>query len=674
MISFFPFPCHPRPPFWPTVATARWIPIVLVGLLAAAAHGASPSPGADKENLGDLSLEQLMNESVTSVSKKEQRLFDTAAAVSVLTNDDLRRSGATSFAESLRLVPGMDVGLINASQWAISVRGFQGPYANKLLVLIDGRAVYDPSFAGVYWDIQQAMLEDVDRIEVIRGPGATVWGANAVNGVINLVSKSARDTQGGLVSGSAGSIHPIDAGVRYGGRAGDHTYFRIFSSYQSTDDFPTAAGGQGGDRWSVWQVGTRIDSYPSESVHWTAQGGLTEADLDHDKSEAYNANALLRWTQTSGAGSSTEAQAYYNRSFRDEPTRAHSETDIFDLTLQHISAPGAARQEFIWGVGARFETTRLEQTTPFIAILDGKLSTSLFSAFLQDEIKLVPDRLLLTLGSKVEHNDFTGFELQPSVRLAFKATPKQTLWAAVSRAVRTPDDAEHEQLLAITLTPIVIGGGLYFPTLTGSSQTRAEVLQAYEIGYRAQASQRVSVDVALFYNEYRDLIAGEFTGNLTPGTGPFPGTGRAEQVFANSMSGTGYGGEVSLTFAPTEELRFTAIYSSLLMRIHGGVATTVDTLERGSPRNQAGLRVNYDFTRRAALDGAIRYVGAVLGVPSYTTADIRLSYRPSLQLEFALVGQNLLDPQHAEQPAALGPTLSLTEVPRSVYAKATWKF
>jgi iron complex outermembrane recepter protein len=342
--------------------------------------------------LPDLSLEQLINIEVTSVSKKEEKLSDVAAAVTVLSNDDIRRSGATSLPEALRLVPGMNVAQYDASGWAVSSRGFETLYANKLLVLMDGRSVYSPIFAGVYWDTVQPQLEDLDRVEVIRGPGATVWGANAVNGVINIVSKSAKDTQGGLVYASGGDVHQTRDGMRYGGKTGPDTYYRVFGGYQLNDDFPTANGNPAGDNWQGAQGGFRLDHYADgEQTHLTWQGDATWSGTYNDTARACNVNTLSRWTHVLSERSSVEAQAYYDRSDRRAATLT-STIDTLDVTAQHTFGLGA-QNDVIWGVGCRYMVNQLGQVTPFLTVPQNEFDHKLFSAFVQDDFKLVPDKL-----------------------------------------------------------------------------------------------------------------------------------------------------------------------------------------------------------------------------------------------------------------------------------------
>lgn len=617
-------------------------------------------------DLADLSIEQLMKEQVTSVSKREQSLMDAAAAISVLTNDDIRRSGATSVAETLRLVPGMDVGQINASQWSISSRGFSSQYSNKLLVMVDGRAVYTPTLAGVYWDMQQSMLQDVDRIEVIRGPGGTLWGANAVNGVINIESKSARDTQGGMFYASAGDVHLTSEGLRYGGKIGDDTYYRVFGSYQLTDSYDRPGGGSAMDRWYSESGGFRIDHYEGEDTHFTWQGDATGVDFNDHAADGYNVNTLGRWTREFTERSSVEVQAYYDRTYRNELTRARATVDTFDIGAQQTFGIGE-RNDVIWGLGYRFIGNETEQTTPLIQVRDGHLDLQVFSAFIQDEFKLIPDKLTLTAGTKLEHNDFTGFEVQPSVRAVFKPTENQTLWAAISRAVRTPDILESSDMFAVQLgQPIPGPGGPYVPRIVGTDDPASEVLWAYEVGYRIQPEKRVNVDVALFYNDYDRIIDFATTpDNLVPGVPD----GTAEFPLTNLRSGQTYGGEASITVEPVEHWRLSASYALLLADIDGAVPTGGPDM--AETQQQAILRSNFDYGR-ASIDAQLRAVDQEEGVPGYVTADMRLSYRPTDTLELSLVGQNLLDAGHREATQFFGTTNGT--VPRGFYARVTWNF
>jgi iron complex outermembrane receptor protein len=637
-------------------------------LLVTGSLGAADAGSSATHSLADLSLEDLVNLKVSSVSKKDEKLNDAAAAIFVLSNDDLRRSGATTVADALRLVPGLQVAAIDSSTWAVSARGFNSQYANKLLVMIDGRSVYSPIFSGTYWDAQQVFLDDVDRIEVIRGPGATVWGANAVNGVINILSKSARDTQGGLIYGGGGDVHRVLSGARYGGKISEDTYYRIYGNYQLNDDFRQANGRPANDSWDLGKGGFRVDHYPGNGGQLTWQGDGYAGNLANRTGDSYGFNTLGRWTQSISERSSYEVQAFFDHTFRNDDLGEVS-LDTADLSWQHTFGLGE-RNDVIWGLGYRFTDTRFHQANnPGITIVDDNVPLNLFSAFIQDEFKIIPDQLTFTLGTKVEHNDFTGIEVQPSARLMFKPTENQTVWAAVSRAVRTPSEMEGKEFFNIALGAPGVGprGGLYVPSLVGNLDVKSEVLWAYELGYRIQPTHRVSVDVATFYNDYSHLL-GRQSGSFIPGA-PV-GILAFEPV--NSLRGESYGGEAVLTVAATDAWRLSASYSLLMLQVQGEPASDAASLELRAPTHQAVLRSSYDFTRHASLAAQLRYVDNVQAVAAYVTADIRLSYRPTANLELSIVGQNLLDDRHPEQASAEGKPI--IEVPRGFYGKITWRF
>jgi len=612
----------------------------------------------------ELGLEDLINIQVTSVSKKEEKLNDAPAAISVLTGDDLHRSGATSVAEALRLVPGMDVGQVNAYTWAVSARGFNGQFANKLLVMVDGRSVYTPLFSGVYWDLQQQILDDLDRVEVIRGPGGSIWGANAVNGVINVVSKSAKDTQGALVYGSGGDVHLTMDGGRYGGMIGSNTYYRVFGSYQKTDDYQLSTnGGSAMDNWWGGEGGFRIDHYRGSDTHLTWQADATKSEIPGQDNDAYNANTIGRWTRELSDRSSVEVQAYYDRFFRDY--LVNDTIDTLDFAAQHTFGLGE-HNDIIWGIGYRFISSKVETIGPVVAITKGNYNQQIFSLFGQDEFKIIPEKLTITLGTKIEHNDITGFEFQPTVRAVFKPAENQTVWASVSRALRTPSDYEGRDLARITTGPPTNGpgGGFYLPQLVGNPDLESEVLWAYEAGYRIQPDKRVNVDLAVFYNDYSGLVSGSSPPQFVPGV-PI---GTATTNFVNGPKAQTYGGELAVTFAPSDTWRLTASYSLLHEHLDPGIFLT----GTGDPEHQITLRSAYDFTKRASFDAQLRYVDGFPGVSSYVTADLRLSYRPIDSIELSIVAQNLFQDQHREQPGVVGTLVS--QVPRGFYGKLTWRF
>jgi iron complex outermembrane recepter protein len=565
-------------------------------------------------------------------------------------------------------VPGLNVASVNAREWAISARGFNNLYANKLLVLVDGRSVYKPLFAGVYWDLQQIMLEDVDRIEVIRGPGSTVWGANAVNGVINVESRSARDSQGGLLYFNGGGVERSTAGVRYGGRVGGETYYRIFASQLSRDDYTLANGESAADSWNGWHAGLHVDTYSRGDTRLTWQAEATGARLSNHASDGLNVNTLGRWTRQMSSRSMVQAQIYFDRDQHDDLARAHSIISTTDFSLHHRLGIGDSN-DLIWGFGYRHMDITGEQTNAYARVLDPQIGMQLFSGFVQNEVQIVPDALNLTFGSKIEHNDLTGFELQPGVRSVFKPTANQTLWAAGSRAVRTPNVVEGKTAAAVAYGEPFRGpgGGVYVPTLIGNPELKSDVVWTYELGYRARISRRVSVDLTAFQNDYRHLITFGEVRRLVPGV-PF---GVAEIPWRNLISGRTRGGEVAVNLSVSSSWRLAGSYALLTHRFGPKHADT-EALKGNSPRHQATLRSLYDFSPRLNADTQIRYVGHIPGVPGYVGADVRLAYRLTDQIDVALVGKNLLDPRHPEQATA--PFSVVAESPRNVSVKISWRF
>lgn len=618
--------------------------------------------------LADLSLEELVNLKVTSVSKKEENLKDAAAAIFVLSHEDLRRSGATTVADALRLVPGLQVAALDASNWAISARGFNSQFANKLLVMVDGRTVYTPVFSGVYWDIQQVFLDDVDRIEVIRGPGATIWGANAVNGVISIISKSARDTQGGLVYGGGGDVHRVVSGIRYGDRIGESTYYRVYGTYQLDDAWPQENGQPDMGEWNLFKGGFRLDHYAPNSGQLVFKGEIYEGDLLDNTSEVNGFNLLGRWSQTFSERSGYEVQTFFDHTFRDN-AQADVSIDTTELTFEHTFGLGQ-RNDVIWGLGYRYADSHIEDAKlPGSKLTRDHLELNLFSAFIQNACQLVPEQLTLTLGTKIEHNDFTGWEVQPSARLTYRPTQNQTLWAAVSRAVRTPSQTEGETYGSVGIGPPIMapGIGMVQRTITGNPDARAEVLCAYEIGYRIQPNDRISLDTAIFYNDYSDLLNRQPTDFIFS-----PPLSIRHSKSDNTLDAESYGGEVLLAFSANKNWRLSASYSLLLLSVHGEPESDAELQERNTPTHQAVLRSFYDIAERISLDTQLRYVDNTAPIAAYLTADARIAYRYTDRLELSVTGQNLLDDRHPEQVSLTG--APVYEVPRGFYGKVTWRF
>jgi iron complex outermembrane recepter protein len=620
--------------------------------LFAQTEAAGPTPSELKK----LSLEELMEVEVTSVSKRPEKLSEAASAIQVITGEDIRRSGATSIPEALRLASNLQVAQVDSRQWAISARGFNGTTANKLLVLIDGRTVYTPLYAGVFWDVQDTLLGDIDQIEVISGPGATLWGANAVNGVINVTTKKARDSPGLVVEGGGGSELRYFGGVRYGGMMTSNLHYRVYGKYFDRDSAVFSNGREATNDWRMGQGGFRVDWEPSEANLLTVQGdfygGWGEQPNTSDLSMS-GGNVIGRWSHTISESSDFGAQFYYDRTHRNLPGAFEEDLDTYDLDFQHRFALGE-RHDVVWGLGYRLIEDDVENSAS-LAFLPAEVSRQWFSAFAQDEIALVKDRVHLTLGTKLEHNDYTGFEFQPSGRLAWNVTKGHTLWAAISRAVRTPSRIDAE-LYSPASPPFFIAGGTNFVS---------EELLACEIGYRVQPHPRVSVSLAAFYNDYDDIRSVE---QVSPPT-PFP------IVIGNEQEGETYGAELTIDYRVTEWWRMRAGYTELQIQIRpkaGSTDTTRGSGESHDPNRQFMVRSLVDLPWNIDLDAGFRFVTHIANqrIPEYGEMDARLAWRPIPGLELSVVGQNLLHKHHAE----FGSPAARREIERSVYGKVLWRF
>lgn len=661
-----------------------WLAAWLVASSISVAQEASKESA---RSLADLSIEQLMNESVTSVSKKETKLNQSPAAISVITQEDIRRSGLTSLPELLRTVPGLDVARINANQWAVSSRGFNHQYANKLLVLVDGRAVYTPSFGGVFWNAQDLVLADLDRIEVIRGPGATLWGANAVNGVINIITKSAKDTQGGLITTTVGTEDQPSTAIRYGGQLGTNLFYRAYVKYFNRDGLVDSTGKSAPDDWNSIRGGVRLDWEPSPENQFTLQGDYysSEAGVNIQQPSqtapfsqsmnlvAHNSggNVLGRWTRSFSETSQLTLQTYYDRLKQDDGLETLSQ-DTYDIDLQHRFALGT-RNDIVWGAGYRLTSMRLAPSF-FAALNPASRQLQLWNAFVQDDITLAPDRLHLTLGSKFEHNDLTGLEIQPSARLLWTPSERQTVWAAASRAVRTPSLAERDIRVNVAAFPLPFPPGAGLVSVFGNPNAEAEELISYELGYRIEPAKRLSLDAAIFYNVYDGLLAPvadppRFEASPAPPHVLIPST------FQNSQAGETYGAELTARWRVTDLWRLTGSYTWLGMRLRPDRAS-----EAESPQQQFQLRSDLNLSHHFELNGAAYFVDRVspqtsagrVPVSSYVRLDLGVTWRPTKSLEMGIWGQNLLDNQHPEFYSYR--TTLRTEVPRGVLGTITWRF
>lgn len=659
--------------------------------LSATLCGWTAEPPATKpvqlaQAAGALEFEQLANIKVTSVARTESTVQQSPAAVFVITQEDIRRSGATSIPEALRMAPGMNVARQNGHTWAISVRGFNSVTANKLLVLMDGRSVYSPISSGVSWEAQDTMLEDIDRIEVIRGAAGTLWGANAVNGVINIITKSARDTQGWLVSGGGGTEETAFTSVRYGTKIGEHAFFRLFGKFYDRDDqsgqFARTTGGalvssQSADASAQARGGFRLDWEPPGQNEMTLQGELFSGSADNltipGRSAArlkigddrkFGGFVLGRWTHIFSPESEWKLQTYFDRSEDETLGVGSSQASTVDVDFQH-RLPIGERQEVTWGAGYRW-VQDANQNLGVLTFAPADRNYQLLSAFVQDTFTLVPDQLKLTLGSKFEHNDFSGSEVQPSARLLWTPHAQHTVWAAVSRAVRTPFRSDQD----IRFDVATSGAGAVFLNDIGNPGFKSEELLAYELGYRIQPHALFTLDLALFYNDYDRLRTFETIPAVPPGASTITPD--------NQAKGQTYGGEATATWQATERWRLQANYSMLQMNVYrkpGSTDTSAAPAEGQSPQQQIGVRSLWDVTRHWQLDGGVRYVDALpaLKVPSYYTADVRVGWRPGRAWELSVVAQSLFDNRRPEFLNS-NPFFSVTEVQHSVYGKVTWRF
>lgn len=649
-----------------------------------------------RNDITELSLEELMDITVTSVSKKESKLSESAAAIFVITQEDIRRSGVNTIPDALRMVPGLQVAQLNSSTWAISVRGFNHRFANKLLVLLDGRTLYTPVFSGVYWHKQDTMLEDVERIEIIRGPGATLWGANAVNGIINIITKNAKDTQGGLLSGGGGKEETGFGSLRYGGELGDNLHYRAYAKGSKKDNFSWSSGENAKDDWDHVQGGFKVDWEANEDDSFTFQGDLyknTSGDTENVtvpfspfsvptevNAKDKGANILGRWKHIWSDTSDSFLQLYYDHT--DSESRFLDTfgqvVRTYDVDFQHRFQSGD-RQEITWGLGFRYVSDNMDNSYN-ISYSRGSRGAKTYNVFLQDEITVVPDRLKFILGSKFEDNDYSQFEVQPSGRILWTPHERHTLWASVSRAVRTPSRADHD-LASLYASPIPAnalfpGSPTALYTITGNKGFNSEDLLAYELGYRVQPMDQLSLDIAAFYNNYDNLLTFE-TG------APYPGDAVMSHLVIpafpanDKMSGETYGAELSAQWRATSWWRFQASYTRLQIQLYprGSTDPGPKRFEGTSPDNQFSLRSSMDLPLDLELDAFLRYVDNLpeYKIDGYTEMDIRLGWNPRKDLELSLVGRNLLNDSHPEfMDATLG--VPVTEVERSVYGKVTWRF
>lgn len=667
-----------------TMMRKRYLSLLAVtstlSLLPALTHA---DDGIKDSDVFNMSLQQLTDMDVTSVSKRTEKASQTAAALYVVTQEDIRRSGYQNIPDLLRMVPGLQVAQSGSGNWAITSRGFNSQFSNKLLVMIDGRTVYNPVFSGTFWDVQNVMIEDIDRIEVIRGPGATLWGANAVNGVINIITKNAKDTQGGLVTAASGTQERVGTSARWGGTTGDLSY-RTYGQYFDYNQQHFKNGNGAGDPWDNGQGGFRMDWNSSEKDTGTLQGdaykgrensmhflpaiGRSSRTLTgEDTVNVSGMNILGRWKHTFSPDSDITMQAYYDdvvREFEMETNAFHTQTLDFDFqhnwTANHYN-------NITWGLGYR--RINSEASSSFwLNFNPENYYENLYSAFIQDKIPIVQDKLFLTAGSKFEHDDFSGFEYEPSVRISWLPSESQTVWGSVSRAVHTANQTTQNISLALQSPSTGV-----ITAEQGNLNTVSEDLLAYEAGYRVMPREDLSFDITGYYNYYRDL-ASLTAGSAVPRTDRIMGSYfYVPLTFGNNNNGETHGVEFASTWEATSKIKLNgsySIYSSHLNITGPSLVTQSGT----APNQEYALRAYVDLTHNVQWDTMFYHVDRLptLGIPAYNKLDIRLGWTPISGLDLSLIGQNLLHAEHLEYTPFLYEAQE--EVGRSVLAKATFRF
>ncbi len=648
-----------------------------------------PPPNLDNPaSLKKLSLEELSQIEVTTPSKGPEPAFRSPVAIYVITGDDIRRSGATSIPEALRLAPGVEVARIDSNRWSIGIRGFGTRLTRNVLVMIDGRTVYTTLFAGTYWEAQDTDMMDIDRIEVIRGPGGVIWGPNAVDGVINVITKSATETQGLLVSALGGNEDLGQVTARYGGGNGrDFTYRAYVKGYAGAHEYHSDGNNYDASRSA--QAGFRMEWNDVGRGLFTLQGdGYVEKEGEGAGAVSYTppysqnlygyeylsgANILGRWQRTLSPGNDLQVEAYIDRTNHREPNVADYRTTYDVDYLQRVKPD--SWQQISFGVGARVIAIDDPVVVSGITFTPIHRTDQLYTAFLQDEIALIPDRLTVTLGTKLLHTNFTAFEPEPSARLAWTPTHNQTVWAAFTHALRTPSDAEENFTLSGYVGPA--GNGLQaFAAFLPNLNFAPEQLNGYELGYRRLFGDKILVDFAGFLNHYHDLFDEELISDqFSLSDSPPPLHLLLPAQFRNGLLGHSTGFEIAPEWRPVKFWRLRGSYSYLDLVLQksatSGDIGTIPSIEGGSPKHEISAQSALDLGKRLQFDVSYRYVSALwaLGIPAYSTADCRLAWRVRPDVELSLNGRDLPHAHHLEYVADAGPNVAIE---RSAYLQLTW--
>lgn len=664
---------------WPSLI----LPLLLLGSALANAQDG-------ETDLTKLKIEDLMKVEVTSVSKHEQSLSETAAAVFVISSEDIRRSGATDIPDVLRMVPGVYVAQINASTWAICIRGLNGRFSNELLVLVDGRTVYTRTFGGVIWNTLDFPIEDIDRIEVIRGPGGSVWGENAVNGVINITTRKAADMQGVRLDVLGGNLSQGLGSASYGGKIGGAVDYRMYVRFLNEGSYDGLAGEHGADSWRMLRSGLRVDARPSVSDTLSVQADIYSGRVHQPteylpspfsptplpvNTQANQGGGFVQgtWEHSFSSGSHTKFLGAYQQY---EDTESLNETrDTVDLDFQHNLAIGE-RQEIVWGLNYRYTDSRSIGSTQ-VSVYPANRDTNLFGGFFQYQIGLADRRVILTGGLKIEHDPYVGFETMPTGRVAWRATENNTLWASVSRAVRTPSDIDTGVRYNEGAFPGP-GGVPVVVSVFGNPNIFGESLIAYEAGYRASLLRNLSVDLALYYNDYRHQITEEpqpvFFEN-TPAPPHYVQPFRME----NLMRGEAHGIEIFANWKIADRWSVAPGYAFEQIHLHllpgSQDYSAIHDGGEDTPVNSVQFRNHLVVTSRLSWETSLYFNGALQSpaVDSYTRLDTGLIWHCTKSLTLSAFGQNLLQSNHLEFVDTTGSARS-TLVPRSGYAKLSWRF
>jgi iron complex outermembrane recepter protein len=652
------------------------------------------APLRAQSTLADRSLEELMNIEVTSASKKTQRLGSIAASAYVISAEDIRRSGISILPELLRLAPGVQVARLFSGSWAIGIRGFNDEYSNKLLVLVDGRSVYNEFYACVFWDTLNLAVEDIERIEVIRGPGAAMWGTNAVNGVINIITKSAQTTQGISITGGGGSGGGNAESVRYGGEASPGAYYRVGAQNTDYDPLRLLSSTSPSHGWVNRSADFRLDWDISDHDSLLVSGAIYQSDLGvmvpsgtitspdappaDDTIKSDGGNFLARWQHIVSETSSIEVNFSAEHMLRNDPQT----TAIFNSYnagfQQHLRV--GSRQDVIYGFTAREVTY---QTTPgaFLHFNPDHGDHTEVALFVQDEISLVPNKLSFIAGVQADHIETIGYAVQPTGRLLWTPSLSLSTWIAVSRAERTP--SLYDRGLNFYEPPIVVpSGSPYIPSflgivnVVGNPTNRSETVLAYEAGQRVQANKNISFDFSTFYNVYQHLVSATTGAPVLLFASGMPYL-EIPVTSGNQRNGESYGAEFATTWNATSRWRLTGGYNWLRVETRPFAGdTNLDELRTSlaTPHHQWQIRSNFDLTRTIQIDSALYYTAAMVGtnIPQHLRGDLRIGWRPRPKIELSVGVQDAFEANHVEYESTRFNQIS--QVPRNFYGKLTWRF